>query len=181
MQNNRKSVIIFVFLVVLLAGCASSAELEVENCRLQLSDMPLKGLNFTEMEVQDVVDMPFVGSTVGQAMIFNDGTLLLSRYESSEKAAELMDPDSVLAVFDGDAKLIVDAPKVTGDQTVWVRRTMNGIKNDAAMVRYGDYVLLADPLDRTIVVEGMLETFDSVLLEYISENPTCKYLHVETR
>lgn len=176
--------IVLMFLMVAFTACASSTESQEGDCQLKLSEMPFKGLDFTGMQVEDVTDRPFPGSLEGQAMIFNEGTMLLSRYESSEKAAELMAPDNVLAMFGGDATHIVDAPAVSGDQTVWVRRTDDaGLTIDAAVVRYGNYVLLADPQenDRSIVVVGMMDTFDMVLSDFIADHPECAYTQAETR
>ncbi|MCP4420607.1 MAG: hypothetical protein GY805_28710 [Chloroflexi bacterium] len=180
-----RKVILFVailFLMVAFSACASSIETQAESCYVKLSEMPLKGLDFTDMQVEDVKDRPFPGSLDGQAMVLNEGTMLLSRYESSEKAAELMDSDNVLKSFGEGAELVIDAPAVSGDGTAWVRRTDDfGVEIDAAVVRYGDYLLLADPYDSSFAVEGMLDTFSSVLLEYIDDHPECAYMHTETR
>ena len=176
------ALLVLMVLMVSFSACSGSTETELEECRLQLSEMPLLGLDFNGMRVEDVQDRPFSGSLAGEAMIFNEGTMLLSRYESSEVASELLTPDNALSAFGEDAEIVVNPPIIFGDQTVWIQRTNSiGVDIDSAIVRYGNYLLLADPNDRTFAVEGMLDTFDRVLQDYIDDHPECAYLHTETR
>ncbi len=52
---------------------------------------------------------------------------------------------------------------------------------DSAVVRYGNYIMLADPNADSSAVEGMLAVFDEVFLDYIGEHSECAYLHTQTR
>ena len=173
---------VFILTIVIFSACGSSDVPQSGVCNVNLTEMEFQGQTFTGMEVVDATDRPFPGNIDGQAMVFGDGTMLLSRYESSEEAANLMDPDNVLQIFEAEASLVVDAPAIAGDETVWVQRKNElGLDIFVAIARYSNYILLADPDGDAGRVEGMLDTFDSVLLDYIKDHQECAYLHTETR
>jgi len=181
MRNILLSIVLLI-MMIMVSACANSTESQVDACQIKLSKMSFLGLEFTETQVEDVQDEPFPGSLLGEAMTFGEGTMLLSRYESSEKAAELLNDKNALSLFGADATILLDPPAVAGDQTVWVQHSSEGgVLVDAAIVRYGDYLMLADPNADAFAVEGMLDAFDGVLLDYIDEHPECAYLHTDAR
>lgn len=170
--------LIFAFVV---ASCQSTTETSNEQCEITLSTLELQGANFTGVEMGSVTNAPLPGNISGEEMRFDTGSLVLSRYESAETAAELLTEATIKATFSEDVTIVTDAPVVMGDETVWIRLQAEPSIVDAAIVRYSDYLMLANPQATTDIVADMLDVVNGVVVDYIDAHPECAYMHPNTR
>ena len=177
----RKMIMIMVMItaVFLISGCQTTTV--PDSCEATLGDILEDSLimDITGVKLTEAKNVPIPGGEADQMLVLNEETLILSRYASSEKAAEQLTPAALQETFSGIGTIIEDSPAVYGDETSWVQLN-DGSATELAIARYGDRLAIGQSVSEAGIQEN-LNGFDVDLLAYISDHPECAYLHPETR
>ena len=165
--------------VFLISSC--QAEVVPDSCAASLSDNMADSsfMDITGVALTEAGNVSVPGGEADQMIVLNEETLILSRYASSEKAAERLTPAALQETFSGVGTVVEDSPLIFGDETSWVQLN-DGAAPELAIARYGDRLAIG----QSVVETGMQEIlggFDAALLTYIDDHPECAYLHPETR
>lgn len=180
MNKKPQLFLLIILLALALAACQDSVESDPDSCIIALEDLPLGSQDMTGTVYSEVTDEPFEGTLSAGKITFNDAIQVFAKYESSEEADALLTADAVEAYLGESAAALTDAPAVYGDKTIWAE-IEDTYDSNAAVVRYGDYIMVASPRAPANVVTGMVDAFDQALLDYIDDNPACAYVHPDRR
>lgn len=174
-----KLLIMVMIAAVFISGCQT--EKTADSCSATLSDIMEDSpfMDITGVMLTDVENVPILGGEVDKMIVFNEETLILLRYLSSEKAAEQLAPADLQETFSDTGMVIEDSPVIFGDETSWVQLA-DGLAPQMSIARYGDRLAIAQAVAEAGMQE-ILTGFDTALLAYIADNPQCTYLHPETR
>ncbi len=180
MKNKSQILLLIALMAMALAACQNSVESDPDNCIVELDELPLDGNAITGMEFNRISDEPFAGTQSASSMTFDNGILIFAKYGSSEVADTLLTADAAVDYLGDSATVLIDSPAVYGDKTIWAE-IEDSFDSNAAVVRYGDYIMVADPRASADIAKGMVDAFDQALLNYISDNSVCAYLHPDSR
>ena len=173
--------IMVVSVLFLATACSSADEPAAEStsdggCTATFSEIMADAqiMGVTEAELQTDEDAPIAGGVDGEAIVLNEESLTMARYEADGTDDEIVTLELLQEDFGAEAEIVEDSPAAFGQKSFTINFNdedgMEGI-----LAQYGDRLLLAKNLKGSDSVR-IQEEFEMVLADFVKDNPACASL-----